>query len=76
MKVTYKDLLELKMILLLTLFVNAFFLRGEELSTKRCSECQKKVTCFIRLTVRERGKPRFQERSKRGETLATRIIQG
>ena len=41
MKVTYKDLLELKMILLLTLFVNAFFLRGEELSTKRCSECKK-----------------------------------
>ena len=44
MKVTYKDFLELKMILLLTLFANAFFLRGEELSTKRCSECKESNT--------------------------------
>ena len=28
------------MILLSTLFANAFFPRGEELSTKRCSECK------------------------------------
>ena len=63
------------MILLSTLFVNAFLPTGEELSTKRCSECRESnmLHTFDREGV---GKPRFQGRSNRGETLATRIIQG
>ena len=63
MKVTYKDLLELKMILLLTLFANAFFLRGEEFSTKRCSECK------------ESNMPHTFDREGKGETSLPGTLQ-